>query len=219
MEWLRSKAMKETPNEKLMRLLSATAQGDARAFKTLYDETSPRLNAVALTMMRDTGLAEDVLQDAFVQIWHRAGDFHSERGSVFTWLTTIVRYRAIDTLRKRGHDSSTGKNPPIDVDPADIDYLQSADAEDGNASRPGPLASAITSEENRQLRDCVDRLSDNQQRSVALAFFRGLTHQELAMSLAEPLGTIKSRLRRSLVRLKDCLESLGDGNEIQRRTG
>ena len=208
--------MSEIPSEKLKQLLGATAHGDAIAFKSLYDRTSPRLHAVALTIMRDSDLAEDVLQDAFVQVWHRASDFHADRGSVLTWLTTIVRYRAIDLLRKRGRDRSSSTANPIDIDPAAIDYLQSHTAEDDDDSaQPGPLASAITSEENSRLRDCVDRLSNNQQRSIALAFFRGFTHQELADCLAEPLGTIKSRLRRSLQRLKDCLETLGDGNAVR----
>ena len=210
--------MGETPNEKLNDLLRATAQGDAQAFKSLYDETSPRLHAVALAMMRDSGLAEDVLQDAFVQVWHRASDYHGERGSVFTWLTTIVRYRAIDMLRKRGHDGANGKTRPIDVDPAEIDLLQRGHDGSDDTSELGPLAGAISSEENTRLYDCINRLSDNQQRSIALAFFRGFTHQELADSLAEPLGTIKSRLRRSLLRLKECLESLGESHEIRRGT-
>ena len=206
--------MSQISEEKLTQLLRATAQGDSSAFKTLYDDTSPRLHAVALTMMRDPALAEDVLQDAFVQIWHRSRDYHADRGSVFTWLTTIVRYRAIDLMRKLKHDTSSGGTRVIDVDPADIDYLDSA----ADGSQAGPLAGAITSEDNAMLRNCIDRLSENQQRSVTLAFFRGFTHQELADCLAEPLGTIKSRLRRSLLRLKECLENLGGGNEIQRGT-
>ena len=209
--------MSQISEEKLTQLLRATAQGNSLAFKTLYEDTSPRLHAVALTMMRDPGLAEDVLQDAFVQIWHRARDYHADRGSVFTWLTTIVRYRAIDMLRKRRHDKSSGEMRTIDVDPTDIDFLDSTDADD-DRSHIGPLAGAITSEDNAMLRNCIARLSENQQRSVSLAFFRGFTHQELADCLAEPLGTIKSRLRRSLLRLKECLENLGEGNEIQRGT-
>ncbi len=98
----------------------------------------------------------------------------------------------------------------IDVDPADVDFLQSSNIESDSDSQQGPLASAISSEENTNLRDCVERLSDRQQKSVALAFFRGFTHQELADCLAEPLGTIKSRLRRSLQRLKDCLKSMDE---------
>lgn len=211
--------MNRLSNDKLKQLLRATAQGDASAFKTLYDETSAQLNAVAVTMMRDAGLAEDALQDAFVQVWHRAGEFHADRGSVLTWMTTIVRYRAIDLLRKRGHGGSSGKKEPIDVDPADFDFLHRSDPENDDNSDRGPLAHAIASEENSTLRDCIDRLSNNQQRSVALAFFRGFTHQELADCLAEPLGTIKSRLRRSLLRLKECLETLGEGHEVRRGTG
>ena len=107
----------------LKQLLRATAQGDDVAFKTLYDETSARLLAIAQTMMRDASLAEDVLQDAFVQVWHRAGEYHAGRGSVLTWLTTIVRYRAIDLLRKRRRSGIAGKVQMLDVDPADIDYL------------------------------------------------------------------------------------------------
>ena len=208
--------MSDTPNEQLKQLVRQTAQGDARAFKALYDATAPRLHAVALTLMRDTGLAEDVLQDAFVQVWHRAGEFHAERGAVTTWLTTIVRYRAIDLLRKGGRDGPGGKTAP--VDPADLDFLQSDEGGAGGGSEPGPLAGAIASEEQSKLRECLDRLSNNQQTSVSLAFFRGLTHQELADCLAEPLGTVKSRLRRSLLRLKECLESLGENHEVRRGT-
>ncbi len=208
--------MSEISNEQLKQLLGASAHGDARAFKSLYDQTSPRLHAVALTIMRDSDLAEDVLQDAFVQVWHRASEFHADRGSVLTWLTTIVRYRGIDLLRKRHRNGPPGNSSTIDADPATLDYLQDHSAEDDDDSaRPGPLSNAITSEENSMLRDCIDRLSNNQQRSIALAFFRGFTHQELADCLAEPLGTIKSRLRRSLQRLKNCLESLGDGDAVQ----
>jgi RNA polymerase sigma-70 factor (ECF subfamily) len=208
--------MRELSNDKLKQLLRATAQGDGKAFKSFYEATSPKLLAVALTMMRDSALAEDVLQEAFVQVWHRAAEFHADRGSVLTWLTTIVRYRAIDMLRKlRRSGSSRGKS--IDVDPTDMDFLQQKDA-DNDSANIGPLASAISSEENTHVHECVDRLSDNQQKSVALAFFRGFTHQELADCLLEPLGTIKSRLRRSLLRLKECLETLEDSIELHSKS-
>ena len=212
--------MNEPPNDNLRKLIAATAHGDAGAFKRLYDNTSPRLHAVALTMMQDSDLAEDVLQEAFVQVWHRAREYHADRGSVVTWLTTIVRYRAIDMLRKRGRGASIGSLSTVDVDPADIDYLQGI-SDDGDADQDqlGPLASAISTEENSKLRLCIDRLSNNQQRSISLAFFRGFTHQEVADCLAEPLGTIKSRLRRSLLRLKECLQSLSNGNAVRRGTG
>ena len=211
--------MNDTDNERLQRLLGASAQGDANAFNNLYEVTSPRLFAVAITMMHESALAEDVLQDAFVQIWHRARDYHIDRGSVFTWMTTIVRYRAIDLLRKRGRDGSSGSIGSKNVDPEELDKLlnQNVLAENGAVER-GPLARAVSSEQRSMLKDCIDGLSNNQQQSVALAFFRGFTHQELSTCLAEPLGTIKSRLRRSLARLKKCLESLGNGNDLRRST-
>lgn len=211
--------MSDTENEQLQKLLAATSRGDAMAFNRLYDATSPRLFAVAVTMMHESALAEDVLQDAFVQVWHRAGDYHIDRGGVFTWLTTIVRYRAIDLLRKRARDGSSGSRRSIDVEPDALDKLliKNALADEGTAER-GPLARAITSEEKSMLRACIDRLSNNQQQSVALAFFRGLTHQELSRCLAQPLGTIKSRLRRSLMRLKDCLATIGNENDLHRST-
>jgi len=209
--------MGELSNDELKQLLRATAQGDDAAFRSLYDATSPRLLAVALTIMRDTAAAEDALQDAYVQIWHRASEFHSDRGKVFTWLTTIVRYRAIDMLRKQRRSGSSGATQVMDVDPNDLDFLLQQNADDGTES-PGPLASAISSEENVHVHECVERLSDSQQQSVVLAFFRGFTHQELADCLAEPLGTIKSRLRRSLQRLKECLSLLEDTIELHRTT-
>lgn len=209
--------MNEQLNDRLKQLLGATARGDPASFKTLYDMTSAQLHAVALAMMRDSDLAEDVLQEAFVQVWHRAAEYHAERGTVLTWLTTIVRYRGIDMLRQRNRGGTSGRLPPVDVDPANIDFLvaqSDADTDPGDLS--GPLARAISSEEISHLRNCIDRLSGSQQRSIALAFFRGFTHQELSECLSEPLGTIKSRLRRSLLRLKECLESLGDGNALRR---
>ena len=202
--------MHEIANNELKHLLRATAQGDGAAFRALYDDTSSRLLAVAFTMMRDASLAEDVLQDSFVQVWHRAGEYHSDRGGVLTWLTTIVRYRAIDLLRRRSHDGHDHKAQPVDADHVAFDYLANRSRIDHEQDlQNSPLGTAISIEENTNLRNCVERLSNRQQRSVALAFFRGFTHQELADHLEEPLGTIKSRLRRSLVRLKDCLEVLG----------
>lgn len=163
--------------------------------------------------MRSQSTADDVLQDAFVQVWHRAADYHSERGNVLAWLSAIVRYRAIDALRKQRHDA------PIDGNwqtaSADIDAIATGDDDnDSPGGSAGPLSSAMAADDSRFLKRCLSRLSDSQKQSVALAFFHGMTHQELSESLALPLGTIKSRLRRGLQRLKECLGELGFGNEI-----
>lgn len=211
--------METTSNETLAELLQATARGDSKSFKRLYDETSPHLFAIALKMMREKALAEDVLQDAFVQVWHRARDYHTERGAVLTWMTTLVRYRAIDLMRKRRTGSGRERLTTLDPDDADFDMPDAPDTTDGGADGASPLSSAIASEDSRRLERCMQRLSAEQKRSVALAFFHGLTHSELAECLAEPLGTIKSRLRRSLARLKECLTNLGENHEISGRAG
>ena len=190
-----------TNNEELARLVRDTARGNARSFRVLYDATSPRLYAVAIRLLQDRALAEDVLQDAFVRVWHRAGDYNAERGSVLTWITTIVRYRAIDLIRRRTTDATLSVCPGefADVEPDEALAVSPA----------GPLDTTMQGEDAGHLGQCLKRLSGEQRNSVYLAFFRGLTHQELAKCLAEPLGTIKSRLRRSLKRLRECLDAIG----------
>ena len=202
--------MDQDQNQRLTRLLRDTANGDTQAFRCLYDETSPQLYAIALQMMRADSTADDVLQDAFVQVWHRAGDYHAERGTVMAWLTTIVRYRSIDMLRKHRNEMS------LDQDAIDATTMQLnlGGTDNENRGMSGPMASAIAGEDADYLAECLSRLSSAQKQSVALAFFRGMTHQELSRCLAMPLGTIKSRLRRSLMRLKDCLARLGYTHEI-----
>ena len=202
--------MEQDRNQILSGLLRNTAGGDSRAFQRLYDETSPRLYAIALQMMRADSAADDVLQDAFVQVWHRAGDYHAERGTVMAWLTTIVRYRAIDMLRKQRHDLSLDQ---VTIDATTLQLNVGGDDSD-NSETSAPMASAMADQDADFLAECLSQLSGSQKQSVALAFFRGMTHQELSDCLAMPLGTIKSRLRRSLMRLKNCLAQLGYTHEI-----
>ncbi|MCZ6887270.1 MAG: sigma-70 family RNA polymerase sigma factor [Gammaproteobacteria bacterium] len=173
----------------LLDLLAKTALRDRAAFKRLYDSTAPRLFAVARNVLHEPTLAEDALQDAFVQVWHRATDYHAERGTVMTWLTTIVRYRAIDVSRRQRRDTSSFGDSET-ADPS---------------TEPDLLAESL--EHATELRDCLQRLSASQQHSITLAFFEGLTHEEVAQRVGTPMGTIKSRIRRGLSRLRECLES------------
>ncbi len=193
----------ELNNLELVRLLHDSASGNRVAFQRLYDATAPRLYAVALKLLRDRAAADDVLQDAYVQIWHRAGDYHDQRGSPLAWLTTIVRYRAIDALRKARSRAPLEEST---IDSAMDSLGACAPAGDG------PMQRAVLEEDADYLIRCLSRLSESQRQGVALAFYHGLTHSELAQSLAVPLGTIKSRLRRSLLRLRDCLKELGVGS-------
>lgn len=176
--------------EDLAPLVYRTALGDQRAFETLYRETSPRLFGVALMLLRRRDLAEEVLQEAYIKVWHAAGSYQPERGAVSTWLGTIVRRTAIDRLRRARQDGLT-------LDEAGWEALPDL--------APGPLENAMADAEARRLGLCLDELDERQRESVALAFLQGLTHSELAARLGSPLGTVKAWVRRGLERLRQCL--------------
>lgn len=201
--------MDDTTKARLPFWLNRTANGDAAAFEALYAATSPQLFTIALRLIRDQRLAEDVLQDAFVQVWHRAGDYHAARGSVFTWMSTLVRYRAIDMLRKQ-ETSGAAMTSNIDVESLDAGALFQGIA--GNMGED-PLEAALRDDHGKWLHTCLERLSELQCKCLALAYFHGFSHSELAESLAQPLGTIKSRVRRGLGRLKDCINELVGGRD------
>ena len=209
--------MEATENDRLVRMLRDTAAGDAQAFEQLYASTSPLLYGIALKMLRSRTAADDVLQDAFVQVWHRAGDYHAERGNVMSWLASILRYRAIDVLRKNRRDTPLDKASMDETSSAMQRFDDPAARQDEDDTEP--LRSAMAVEDSDYLDLCMSRLSGSQKQSIALAFFHGLTHSELAECLATPLGTIKSRLRRSLQRLKECLGKLGYRDEIPTGSG
>ena len=171
-------------DQRLETLLQAAARGDRTAFADLYAETATRLFGVALRIVGRSDHAEDVLQEAFVRIWHCAGDYRPARGSPLAWLCTIVRNKAIDHKRRERTEVELDEDQPEQVAP-DEDLL---------------------SEDARQLQRCLEALGEPQRSCVVMAFVEGYTHQELATRLERPLGTIKSWIRRSLVQLKLCLE-------------
>jgi RNA polymerase sigma-70 factor (ECF subfamily) len=185
-------------NVRLADLIARTALADQLAFGELYRSTSPHLYGVAIRILRNVPAAEEALQESFVAIWHHAGSYAAARSQPLTWLTAIVRNRCLDALRRREPDtiSMTAENeddsdlelPSEGASPADL-LLQGADAQ--------------------SVRDCVDRLDGGTRQAIALAFFQGLTHAELARHMREPLGTVKSWVRRGLERLRQCLDALG----------
>jgi RNA polymerase sigma-70 factor (ECF subfamily) len=179
--------------EDLSPLLYRTALGDQRAFEQLYQQTSPQLFGVALALLRRRDLAEEVLQEAYVKVWHSAGSYQPERGAVSTWLGTIVRRSAIDRLRR-------GKGERAELSEAEWEAF----VDEG----PGPLERMLEDDDARRLARCLEHLDENQRQSVRLAFFQGLTHRELADRLAAPLGTVKAWVRRGLDKLKGCLHEV-----------
>ena len=184
-------------NARLVELIARVALADQRAFAELYQKTSSHLFAVALRIVRERGIAEELLQEAYVNVWHHAGSYAAERAQPTTWLTAIVRNRCLDHVRKRDLDT-VSMTRDADDDAPELSLP------DGG---PGPAEMLLASADAHAIRECVERLEGGSRQAIALAFFQGLTHSELAQHLAQPLGTVKSWIRRGLERLKVCLES------------
>lgn len=175
-------------------LLSRSALKDQAAFAELYRRTSAKLFAVALRIVRRRDWAEDVLQESFVNIWHHAGDYTAARSAPMTWMTSIVRNRCLDWVRR-----------PREETPETFEGMLEAAADD----EPGPLARLASSSDSTRLARCLETLEPSQRQSITLAFYHGLSHSELAEHLKAPLGTVKTWVRRGLERLKTCLGTNG----------
>ncbi len=170
-------------------LLNRASGGDRAAFDRLYEASSAKLFGVVLRITRDRGRAEEVIQEAYVKIWRSAGRFDPDRASPITWMATIARNTAIDSVRRLSREAA-GSDADMTAIP-DKAPLQDA------ALEAGELQS--------QLHACLETLEPAHRDAVKLAYLEGLSRQELADRLAMPVGTIKTWLHRSLKRLKDCL--------------
>jgi len=186
----------------LARLLARTGLGDRAAFATLYERTSAHLFAVVLRIQRDRAQAEDILQEVYVNVWRAARSFDAAQSQPLTWLTSIARNRAIDSLRR------VQARPQIQTGPGEL----AGDAEEESVydsvadDAPGPLDLLSRASDARALDRCMETLTALQRQSLALAFYQGLSHAEVAEHLRQPLGTVKSWVRRALLGLRDCLE-------------
>ena len=186
-------------SQELAQLLARAGLGDRAAFAGLYERTSGHLFAVLLRIQRDRAVAEELLQEVYVAVWKAAAGFDAARSQPLTWLTHIARHRAIDSLRRSQTQPRTESLHAMDDD---SDNLLDSVASD----IPGPLDLLGQASDARELAQCMERLSPPQRQSVALAFFDGLSHAEVAAQLQQPLGTVKSWVRRALATLKSCLE-------------
>jgi RNA polymerase sigma-70 factor (ECF subfamily) len=186
-------------SRELAQLLARSGLGDRRAFAELYRKTSAHLFAVVLRIQHDRAAAEDLLQEIYVAVWKGAAGFDAAQSQPLTWLTSIARNRAIDSLRRAQAQPRTVSATAEDDDESDaVDTVAGDD--------PGPLDLLARASEARRLAGCMEGLSAQQRQSVALAFFDGLSHAEVAEHLREPLGTVKSWVRRGLLALKGCLD-------------
>jgi RNA polymerase sigma factor (sigma-70 family) len=186
-------------SRELSGLLARAGLGDRAAFATLYEKSSSHLFAVVLRICRDRAQAEDILQEVYVNVWRAASGFDAAQSQPLTWLTSIARNRAIDSLRRAQTQPQLQTAHSSDDEDSDV-YDSTAD------DQPGPLDLLSRASDARALSSCMQDLSASQRQSVALAFYDGLSHAEVAEKMGQPLGTVKSWVRRALLSLKSCLE-------------
>ncbi len=185
----------EWPDDALM---LAILERDQHAFAVLYDRYVDLVYSAAYRILGDAGLAEDTVQDVFVRLWRRPETFIAERGRFISWLMSVTRHRALDELRARGRRWKREGGPLGDpVESAEPVF---------HPGDPDPSASAELAEERAAVRRALESLPADQRRALELAYFGGLTQQEIAAYLHEPLGTIKTRIRLGMQKLRRGLE-------------
>jgi RNA polymerase sigma-70 factor (ECF subfamily) len=181
----------EVSRSQLAAALVRVAAGDRAALRMVYQDTSAKLFGVLLRILNDRSEAEDVLQDVFVTVWRKAASFDPGRASPITWLVTIARNRAIDRLRASGGSRRTAP-------------IEAAD----DVSDPAPVAAERIerAQEQHRLARCLEELEARHAAAIRAAFLDGATYEELAQRTGVPLGTMKSWIRRGLLKLRACLE-------------
>ena len=170
-------------------LIEAVGRGSQVALNRLYELESRRLYGIALRIVRRPEIAADVLQEAFLQIWQNAATFSAERGAGAAWLTGVVRFRALDAVRKVGRETLSD-DPALGDEALEPDVIEKLDAVAQTAA----------------LRRCLTLLEDEQRRCILLAFVDGLSHSQIAERIKAPLGSVKSWIRRGLHSLRRCLQ-------------
>jgi RNA polymerase sigma-70 factor (ECF subfamily) len=174
------------------RLLQRVASGDLQAVSELYDQIAGPLFSVAVRILRDAADAEEVVQDVFVQIWEKAATFEPDLGSAFHWTLSITRHRCIDRLRSRQRRARLAEEFQNDMLSQQSPLLE---------NRP-----ALDTDDTGAVRTALKDLPEDQRQAIELAFFGGKTHLEIAELLNQPLGTIKARIRRGMLKLRDSLQ-------------
>ena len=180
-------------SEELFHLIALSGQGDRAAFQLLYEATSAKLFGLSLRILNRRDLAEEALQESFINIWHHAQNYRPEKAAVMTWMSTIVRNKCFDLLRAL---------------PKETQLIDDESMDDWASSDLGPLEKAAEQSETKALLNCMGSLAPLQRQAIALSYFHGMAHEQLALHLAQPLGTVKTWIRRGLQSLKSCLKGV-----------
>lgn len=183
--------MAETKDE-LRDLLARTALRDQSAFQKLYEAAASRLNGVAYRILQDVDSANEVLQEGFIQIWNNAGEYRSDLAEPFTWMASIVRYRAYDRVRA---ENRRFEGAGIATDLEALDKVTISGENSDSCDMSG------------RLEDCLKRLDQVQQKAILMAYYYGFSRDEISSEFSTPVNTVKSWLRRGLVRLQQCLSN------------
>jgi RNA polymerase sigma-70 factor, ECF subfamily len=183
----------QPPNEDWGEWVREAANGDQAALARLYDSTNRMVYGLILRIVSNTHTAEEVLLDVYLQIWRKAETYSASKGTVLAWLFTIARSRAIDALRSRVSRESAQQGP-LDLAAHAIDRS------------PSPEENSAVAQRRQFVQQCVAELPVDQRQAIELAFFRGLSHSEIAAALKQPLGTIKTRVRLGMTRLRELLQ-------------
>lgn len=180
--------MPEVRDQILEDLLAKTTLKDRTAFETLYKRSNGKLFGITLRILKERMIAEEALQEVYIKIWHNAHRYQSDKGRAITWMARIARNHAIDRLRARP-PLRTGLDEAMDV------------VEPG----PDPEKKAIIADQNQTLNKCLEELEPSHTNAIRLAYFDGYTYQQIAEQIAVPQNTIKTWMRRALIKLNECM--------------
>jgi RNA polymerase sigma-70 factor (ECF subfamily) len=183
-----------TRDQDLVSLVELVATGDQSALATLYDATNRLVYSLILRVLGDASSAEEVLVDVYTQVWRQASSYDANRGAPLAWMATIARSRAIDRLRSGWQDQRRKES---------LDVLGDAPA---NAASPEEMTAA--SERQKFVREALNLLTPEQREVIELAYYSGLSHSEIAEKLKQPLGTVKTRTRLGMMKLREALTPL-----------
>lgn len=184
-------------------LMERISSRDPGALGEFYDRHASLVYAICLRVLRDAREAEEVLQEVFLEVWQRVERYDAGRASPRVYLVQVSRSRALDRLRRNRRRSELGRRALAEAQPG-------AATDDPACGEPLPIDAAIAAEDGRRIRVALRGLPENQRRALVLAFFDGLSHSEIAEALGEPLGTVKTRIRKGLLRMREVFESLFD---------